>query len=157
MKITRVLVTLATAAAAVFALGVALPAGASAGTEHFTILSNDPAEDASAIVIATGPVHARGDDVTVSNSIDRFVFPDGNLKIHHATTAGTSKDTFDPQTCYATHSERGTFEITRGTGAYKGTTGSGTYRLKVVVVGCDENAPPDFFSLAVHAVGTVTV
>jgi hypothetical protein len=157
MKIARVLVTLATAAAAVVALGVALPAGASTGTEHFTILSNDPAEDATAIVIANGPVHARGTDITVSNTNDRFVFPDGNLKLHHSTTAGTSKDTFDPTTCYSTHTERGTFVITRGTGAYKGATGSGTYRLKVAVVGCDENSPPEYFSLVVHAVGDLTI
>jgi hypothetical protein len=157
MKITRVLVTLATAAAAVVALGVALPAGAATGTEHFKLLSTDPSENAQPIVIAKGPVHARGTDVTISPSNDRFVFPAGNLRIHHVLTPGTSKDTFDPQTCYGTHTERGTFTVVRGTGAYKGASGSGTYRLKVVVIGCDPNAEPEFFSLEINAVGTLSV
>ena len=68
------------------------------------------------MIIANGPVHARGTDVQVSPSIDRFVFPNGNLKIHHKTTAGTSHDSFDPITCYGTHTENGTFTVTNATG-----------------------------------------
>jgi hypothetical protein len=155
MRIRHVVATIGIAAVA--ALGFAAPAGATTGTEHLKLLSNDPSETAQPIVIANGPVHARGTDVAVSPSIDRFVFPAGNLKIHHKIAAGTSKDTFDPVTCYGTHTEQGTFEVTKGTGAYKGASGSGTYRLKVVVVGCDPNAEPDFFSLEINAVGTLSV
>jgi hypothetical protein len=48
-------------------------------------------------VIANGPVHARGTDLQVSNSIDRFVFGARDLKIDHKVTAGTSHDSFDPR------------------------------------------------------------
>jgi hypothetical protein len=156
MKIKYVLATLA--AVGLTTLGIAAPAGASTtGTQTFLLLGNDPSESAPSIVIANGPVHARGTDVQVSNSIDRFVFPAGNLKIHHKVTAGTSQDSFDPVTCYGTHRERGTFEVTNGTGAYKAATGSGTYRLTITFVGCDPSAAPDFFSLQIHATGTMTI
>ena len=144
--------------AAVTAIGFAASAGATTtGTETFTRLSTDPSDNAQPIIIANGPVHARGTDVQVSPSNDRFVFPAGNLKIHHKTTAGTSHDSFDPVTCYGTHTENGTFTVTKGTGAYKNATGSGTYTLKVTFIGCDESAQPDYFSLEIDATGTVTV
>jgi hypothetical protein len=93
----------------------------------------------------------------VSNSIDRFVFPAGSLKIHHKVTAGTSRDSFDPATCYGTHTERGTYEVTNATGAYKGATGNGTYRLRVEFVGCDQSSPPSVFILRINAVGPLTL
>ena len=155
MRIRHVVAALGLAAVAT--LGFAAPAGAATGTEHFKLLSNDPSETAQPIVLATGLVHARGTDVQVSGSIDRFVFPAGNLKVHHKVTAGTSKDRFDPVTCYGTHTEQGTFDVTKGTGAYKGASGSGTYRLKVQFIGCDPTAEPDFFSLEINAVGTLTI
>src|SRR6478609_8418908 len=117
MKITHVLAALGIAAVAT--IGFAAPSGATTtGTETFTGLSTDPSDNAQPIIIANGPVHARGTDVQVSPSNDRFVFPGGNLKIHHKTTAGTSHDSFDPVICYGTHTESGTFTATKGTGAY---------------------------------------
>ena len=156
MKVMHALAALGVAA--VTAIGFAASAGATTtGTETFIGLSTDPSDNAQPIIIANGPVHARGTDVQVSPSNDRFVFPAGNLKIHHKTTAGTSHDSFDPVTCYGTHTENGTFTVTKGTGAYKNATGSGTYTLKVTFIGCDESAQPDYFSLEIDATGTVTV
>ena len=156
MKITHVLVALGIAAAAT--VGFASAAGAATtGTQTFTLLSTDPSDGAQPIIIANGPVHARGTDVQVSPSIDRFVFPSGNLKIHHKTTAGTSHDSFDPVTCYGTHTENGTFTVTNATGAYKNATGSGSYTLKITFIGCDPDSQPDYYSLEVDATGTLTV
>jgi hypothetical protein len=157
MKIRHLVAVLGIAAVA--ALGfAATPAGASTtGAETFTLLSTDPSDNAQPIVIANGPVHARGTDVQVSGSIDRFVFPAGTLRVQHKTTGGTSHDTFDPVTCYGTHTERGTFTVVRGSGAYKAASGSGSYRLAIAFVGCDPQAQPDLFSLTIHAHGTLTI
>ena len=120
-------------------------------TEHFILLQTSPADNATPIVIATGPVHARGTDVQVTNTKDRFVFPKGALIVlHHAKH---SKDTFDPVTCYGTHTESGVYQVAGGTRAYDGAHGYGSYALRISFVGCSQNQPPDVFSLRIDASG----
>ena len=101
-----------------------------------------------------GPIHARGKDVPVSNSVDRLVFRTGNLRIHHHRI-GRGVNTFDPVTCYGTHREHGAYRVVGGTGAYRGITGEGIYHLQVQFVGCHPNEPPRVFMLVINASGPV--
>ena len=146
---------IALALAAVFAPAAAGASGSQ--TEHFIILSTDPAPNAKAIVVATGPIHAQGIDITVTPTRDRFEFPRGAITVLHHTTKGTSKDTFDPVTCYGTHTENGTYQVTGGTGAYDDARGHGTYKLTATFVGCSQHALPKLFELRVDASGPLAL
>jgi len=101
-------------------------------------------------VIATGVINATGRDVPLSETRDRFVFPAGNLIITHVPT--TQRDS--SHDCVFRFHEEGTYEIVRGTGAYSGAEGSGTYEVNVVQRGCDPNNPRDFH-LRIDADGTI--
>jgi hypothetical protein len=157
MNIKRTLAALGVLAIA--SLGLAASASADSGSrnQHFTALSTSTAQDAPLILIATGPIHARGTDQPVkgSSTRDTFIFPKGTLRIHH--TAGHDNGTFDPVTCYGTFTETGTYQVTGGTGAYKGAQGHGTYSVKGTFVGCNQNAAPDFFSLEINAFGPLSL
>jgi hypothetical protein len=144
-------------AVAVSMLGLAASSSADTGSrnEHFVALQTSTAQNATSILIATGPVHARGTDVQISNTKDKFVFPKGTLIILHKT--GHSKDAFDKVTCYGTHTETGTYKVTGGTGAYKGARGHGTYSVKASFVGCSQTNPPDVFLLEINAFGPLAL
>jgi hypothetical protein len=121
-----------------------------ARTEHFVVLQTDP-NASQPTVVARGPIHARGTDTVVDDNHDVFTFPKGSINVvHHATK---SSDSFDPTTCYGHFTERGKYRITGGTGAYDDARGHGTYRVEVNAVGCDQNAPPEIFSLVIRASG----
>ena len=136
----------------------AIPAAVAGGThggdhtrvERFLLLSTDPTET-DATVLGFGPIHAKGIDHVVSDTEDVFEFPDGTVSVTH--TPKKSNDSFDPATCLATFWERGSYQITGGTGDYEGASGHGHYRVSVLAVGCDENAPPDPFTLTIRAKG----
>jgi hypothetical protein len=120
--------------------------------EHITLLSSDPAQNAQPVVIATGPLHARGLDIESSTGTrSLFIFPNGTLTVLHQT--GHASDTFDPVTCYGTHTETGTFRVVDGTRAYDDARGHGTYSQTVTFVGCSQTAPPQVFQLRVDASG----
>jgi hypothetical protein len=144
-------------ALAIILLGVFLvvPSAASAGggskVERFLLLSTDPSDTATPTVLAFGPIHARGTDTVVSDTEDTFVFPEGTLSVtHHPKKSG---DSFDEVTCLFRFWERGSYQITGGTGAYAGAHGHGHYTVKAQGVGCDETAPPEEFSLEIQAKG----
>jgi hypothetical protein len=133
------------------ATGVTVASAAgSTPTEHVTFLSTHA--NGSPVVIAQGPVHARGKDITVSQHKDRLVFPNGNLIVRHSRV-GKAFDSFDATTCYGRHRERGTYRIVRGTGAYTGAHGRGIYQLHVHFVGCSQSKPPKIFMLVINASG----
>lgn len=145
---------------AAFTLGLlVLAPGASAGTtnnEHFILLTSDPSNNSTPIVIATGPIHARGTDQQINPvSKDKFVFPKGTITVPHQTKH--SKDTFDRTTCYGTHTETGTYQVTGGTRAYDDAHGHGTYSLTISFVGCDQSAPPLLFQLRIDASGPLSL
>jgi hypothetical protein len=119
--------------------------------QHFLALSSDPSAS-TLILIANGPIHAKGTDTPVSADQDTFAFPDGTLTIEHQA-AKPGKDSFDPVTCLGKYTERGTYEVTGGTGAYEDASGHGHYRVRVTVVGCDQNAVPEFVSIMIKASG----
>jgi hypothetical protein len=125
-------------------------ASGSAPTEHVTFLQTRAS--GSPIVIAQGPVHARGKDIVVSPHKDRLVFPDGNLIVRHSRV-GNAVNRFDPTTCYGRHRERGTYRVVRGTGAYSGAHGRGIYNLHIRAVGCSQTKPPSLFMLVINASG----
>jgi hypothetical protein len=121
--------------------------------QHFLVLSSDPSDSATPVIVATGPIHAKGTDIVVSDTRDTFKFPDGALSIRHHAKKKSIKDSSDPVTCYFKHTERGTYTVTGGTGAYANAHGHGHYSVRVSAVGCDENAPPEFFSFEIRASG----
>jgi hypothetical protein len=145
------------AAVAVLALmGSAGPAAAATtGRQTFSIVSQND----KATVTASGPVSGTGKDVVVNDNTDRFVFSKGNVTVVH--TPGSSHESFNPQSCTATFSERGTFQVTGGTGKYKGATGNGTYDARGTFVGthtaegCSDAGGTSVFF--VNAKGTVTI
>lgn len=124
----------------------------SSGTQHFLIVQTS--ETGNPPVVATGPIHARGTDIQVNDSRDRFVFPDGALRVRHKAT--TSRESFDPTTCLGRFSESGTFTIIDGTKAYKSVTGSGTYHVRGYFIGCDEGDPSNVISVVISASGSVS-
>ena len=131
---------------------VASAANSAPPTQHITALSTRA--NGNPTVIAQGPIHARGTDITVTNNVDRFVFPNGNLRIRHHRV-GRAVNRFDPVTCFGTHREHGTYRIVRGTGAYRCVRGHGIYRLRVRVVGCNPHRPPRLFMLIIRASGPI--
>ena len=139
------------AAAATAALCLALPAGASAhspavsGTEHFQFMSTSVTADTGS-VIAYGPVTAAATAPIGSQRVGTVVFPQGTITISHQQ--GKSSVHVNPETCLVTLAGTGTYKILRGSGAYAGITGHGTYRLSIVQIAarvsgtCSQTAPP---------------
>jgi hypothetical protein len=124
------------------------------GIQRFTFLGTDPTDqDTPNTVVANGPIHAKGTVTTLSDTEDVLTFPQGTVTITHE--AKTSNDSFDPVTCLFRFSERGTYKVTGGTGAYDDASGRGNYRVKGLGVGCDENAPPEVFMIRIFAKGPI--
>ena len=126
-----------------------------AQTQKFTLIQNDPNESGGPIA-ATGPIHAKGTDVVISDLKDRFKFPAGNVVIKHKPDKGGSVDSFDPVTCLFSFSERGTWKAVSGTGAYTNVKGSGTYHVLGQGFGCKQNKPPKVFILRIVAKGPLS-
>ena len=152
------------AALAIVLLGafLVIPSSASAGAhqggqhgvQRFLFLGTDPSREGTpATVVATGPIHAKGTDIVLSDTEDRITFPDGTISLTHDPKS--SGESSDPVTCLFTFRERGTYKITGGTGAYEGARGHGKYRVKGLAVGCDESAPPEVFMLRILAKGPI--
>jgi hypothetical protein len=153
MKLRHVLLVPAVAALAVVGLASPASAQAKSGTEHFLALSNS-SNSKRLTLIGIGPIHARGVDVQLSGTKDRFKFPAGSLLIKH--NPKHNHNSSDPKTCLQTYTERGTYSVTGGTGAYMTATGHGTYHLTVLAVGCSQSKPPKVFQLQIRASGPLT-
>lgn len=141
-----------------------IPPSASAGGHHgsqhrvqrFLFLGTDPAREGTpATVVASGPIHAKGTDTVVSDTEDMLAFPEGTISLTHDPKK--SGDSFDPVTCLFRFWERGSYEVTGGTGAYDGASGRGNYTVKGLGVGCDETAPPEVFMLRIFAKGPINL
>ena len=122
------------------------------GRQVFTLISTDKSRK-DGLVAATGPVHAQGVDVAVSGLTDRFTFPDGSITIRHKVTPGSGRDSYDPVTCMFTFSEKGTWKVVKGTGAYAHAKGKGTHRVLGEGFGCGVEKPPKLFTFKVRLTG----
>ena len=152
------------AGAAIAATGItaatAAPRPAVSGTEHVQIMSTSATSKTSS-VIAYGMFTAGGTDTRTTNSTDTATFPNGTFKITHSKGTGTQH--FNPTTCLLTISEKGTYSLGSGTGAYAGISGSGTYQLSILAVGaksggvCSKTLPPTTFQQVIRASGPVSL
>lgn len=135
--------------------GISTPASAATGnTEHFLALQTSVSAH-SFLLAATGPLHAKGTDTPLSNTRDRFNFPQGSLIIAHQRTSGTQH--FDPKTCTLQLTELGTYRVVSGTAALAHATGHGTYSVTGIVIGCDQSKPPQAISVVIRAAGPLEV
>lgn len=151
-------IVLALALAALLFVTPAASAGPSArhtGVQRFLLISTDPDSSDDQPVLGFGPIRARGVDHVVSDTRDVFRFPAGSLRLTHRMRS--SHQSADPATCLFTYTERGTYRITGGTRAYAHASGHGRYRVKVMAVGCKENAAPEVFSATIRARGPLTL
>ena len=152
MKV-RALLSVATVVA-VGAIGFGTGAGASSTpTQYFTVVQTSAT--GTQTVVAAGVISANGTDTIVSHRRDTFVFPTGTLNIIHQRVSGSQ--TFDSRTCVFAFSEKGTYVVTGGTGAYTHALGSGSYQLNGVGQGCSHTDPPTSFALTVMAHGPLTL
>jgi hypothetical protein len=119
--------------------------------QRFLLLNTNPRVDGGT-VLGFGPIHAKGKDKVLGPRKDRFIFPNGSVLLRHKPSA-PGRDRFDQTTCYFKFVERGTWRVTGGTGAYRGASGHGRYRVRGEGVACNENKPPRIFMLRVVATG----
>ena len=153
MRLRAVIAALVVTGTAVAGLSGTASASSVTGTEHFLILQTGDSRVPS--VTGSGPIHAAGRDIVVNDNRDRFVFPKGSLiVVHHAVR---SHESFDPKTCLVRVDETGNYQVVRGTDAYHGASGHGTYHAEVLSQGCNPNRPPKQFVLEVHASGPLTL
>jgi hypothetical protein len=149
-----------------------LSESAAAATARQTFLLTQLPGEQGITVTAIGPIRAVGTDVVLSEeedeetgvivARDRFDFAEGSLFV---TTYVTPEFEFDPRSCVGRGGGGLTYEITGGTGAYEGATGSGTGTFRVVSVGGrnpDGSCSPDQEDEVVHLfivtlTGTATV
>ena len=129
---------------------------AAPGDQRFLLLESGTDEDGVRTVLGFGTIHAKGKWVTINDFKDRFKFADGNVVIKHNPDESTQQETYDPDTCYFQFSERGTWKVVKGTGAYVDAVGSGTYRVRAYGVGCSEDGPDELFTFRAVARGTLT-
>lgn len=116
-------------------LGTSQAAGGSTGssrTEHFKFMSTVAPTGDTFSVIAIG---AFTDGGTAT-----FLRRTGTLKLRSGTIKITEKPgqpvaRANTKTCYEHLSEKGTYKIVRGTGRYRGITGSGKFILSIREIG----------------------
>jgi len=152
----------AAAAAVLSGTGIAAATAHSAatGTEHFQMMTTSPT-GSNAGIIASGVFTAPGVDHEGKGNTATFVFSNGTVSLKHS--AGTGQQSFNPKTCLLTVNEHGTYKLTGGTGAYKGITGNGKYKLSILAIGpskggkCSKTGAPVAFHQLINASGPVTL
>jgi hypothetical protein len=113
-----------------------LPPAGAGGTEHFqTMNTTTSATSTTNPLIAWGVFTAAGTDHEHAGNTDTFVFPGGSVTVRHAPAKGATHQSFNPKSCLFVFSEKGTFQLSGGTGTYRGISGSGTYALSGVGIG----------------------
>jgi hypothetical protein len=151
MKLRHLLLLVAGLSMAVAGLATPASARASSGHQSFVLLSTKASTNRNK-VFAKGPIHATG--VDIQGKKDKFKFADGTLIVtHHKMSA---RNVNDKKNCLFQHFEKGTYKITKGTGAYADVSGHGHYALSVVAVGCSKNKPPKPFQLIIRASGPIS-
>src|SRR4051794_37342226 len=105
-------------------------------------------------VSAAGPIHGAGRDLVQGPNHDTFVFPNGSVGVNHQPTAQHNGPTVG---CVSFFSERGTYQLTGGTGQYTGATGAGHYRVNGVSFGtpthnggCTDSGGTQMYNVFAH-------
>jgi|SRR5580692_10619337 hypothetical protein len=128
------------------------------GTEHFQDVSASLTSNKSPVA-AYGAFNAGGVDTQLGHRTDLFKFPGGSFLIKHKATR--SSQHFSKTACAGVQRQRGTYKISGGTGKYAGITGSGHFRLRVLIVarhtahGCSQR--PVAVQVIIRAHGPVTL
>ena len=153
------------AAAATAAGGAGLAAAsthtAASGTEHFQLMTTSGTSP-NLSLIASGVFTAPAvDHEHQATNTATFVFSNGTINLKHSKGTGTQN--FNPKTCLLTINQHGTYNLTSGTGAYTGITGSGKYQLSILAIGatsggkCTQSKPPVAFHQVINASGPVSL
>ncbi len=132
-------------------VGMAGPASAATNNQQFKIVTRfsvvNGNDTTSCQVIATGPIQGRG-SCTISDDVGgvtdiHLILPGGTVDLR--ATEFDSTDNFNQQACVDTFTFKEHIQITGGTGAYAGVTGSGVDTGRGVFIaprtpqGCDPN------------------
>ena len=80
---------------------------------------------------AYGAFNAGGVDIQGKHNTDTFKFPGGSFVVTHKATR--TRQHFSKTTCAVTERQRGTYKISDGTGKYAGISGSGRFRLRMLI------------------------
>jgi hypothetical protein len=160
--LTSAIIAAATAAVAGGAgLAAASTHSGASGTEHFQLMTTS-ATSSNLSLIASGVFTAPAvDHEHRATNTATFVFSNGTINLKHSKGTGTQN--FNPKTCLLTVNEHGTYNLTSGTGAYTGITGSGKYQLSILAIGaksggkCVQNKPPVAFHQVINASGPVSL
>ena len=162
----KILASAATVAAAAAMLGgVGLAAASThagvSGTENFQLMTTS-ATSSNLSLIASGVFTAPAvDHEHQATNTATFVFSNGTINLKHSNGTGTQN--FNPKTCLLTINQHGTYNLTSGTGAYTGITGSGKYQLSILAISaksggkCVQNKPPVAFHQLINASGPVSL
>jgi len=152
-------------AAALSSAGVAdasvrAAATSGSGTEHFYLMTTQPAES-TYTVIATGVFTAGGTDIA-GNTTDTVKLPGGTFKINHGGQPHVVKQHLDPRTCLGVFEATAKFTLGGGTGKYAGITGSGNATVDDLAIAarnakgvCNFNANPVVNEQTITAMGQV--
>jgi hypothetical protein len=136
------------AAVAFFLFGKSSPGPTRSGTETFALTSSSASVNPVYALAATGVFSATGTMRGIGNgqAASLAKFPGGTYVVNHPPKDAASSTSIDHTTCVEKSTLTGTYTLGKGTGAYTGITGSGTYDL--VYTGtllrhkngvCDEN------------------
>jgi hypothetical protein len=126
-------------------------AGAGAPTQRFLVIDTNPRDKPNPAVLGFGPIHDKGVDKQVTGHKDIFRFPNGSLIIRHQKVSASRSH--DSATCLFRFSERGTYQVVRGTGDYVGAHGHGHYVVHGKFVACSHQGPPEAFVVQIRAHG----
>jgi hypothetical protein len=117
------------------------------GTEHFYLMTTQPASSTFAVIV-TGAFTVGGTDIA-GNTTDTVKLPGGTFKVNHGGPMHVIKQQLNPATCIEVF--EGTVKITvgGGTGKYAKIAGSGSATINVMGIAsrtkrgaCDFNANP---------------
>jgi hypothetical protein len=148
-------------------LGLAGPAAAQpANNVHFTVIV---VGDGAGTVLASGAIHGVGTETDNENSANPVQPFQATLSFAKGAVLETVQNgppsvQFSPTTCVLRLLERGSFQVTGGTGSFAAASGGGTTTTHVTIIDrraangtCDQQAPPLLALVVVHETGTLTV
>jgi hypothetical protein len=166
MRINKIAVAGA-AAATVIASGAGLALAstgtvqspAASGTEHFSLMTTQPSASRY-VIIASGLFTAGGTDRS-GNTVDSAKLTGGTFKINHNFPLKVVREQLNQKTCLMEFAATSRFTLEKGTGAYKGISGSGKALISGIGIArrthgtCNPNANPVFQEQTITATAHV--